>query len=349
MKRLLIPVLVLAIAMCSCGDRKGAPKPERPYAKQDVEVSPDHFIALGRRDYTIGNYPESPGGLVSSFLDALQGSYDTTDLRIPWQGTNLVWKSSFILFCLREHAGRLFIIALDRKTDFKKTRFRYYCQKGTAFEEIAAKDFPKAIASQNLWFGTRYSLGVQENLVDQVQLARDLDPSNIYFNSTLTAFVWYQLATGTEYYAMPGARDSGQPYAIGRALLADFVRTNRPVKLTRVIRDPPDAHLCLLRVENRTGSRIRRAFFDAKGAPTAFLIVPNVTGGNGRFAWVRFVKDFAICWDEDGTTRATVLDLSPYAAKTNQIAAVWFTYAGQGVWQVRAQSARGREGPIVQP
>ena len=95
--------------------------------------------------------------------------------------------------------------------------------------------------------------------------------------------------------------------------------------------------------------RLHRAFFDATGVPIAFRIVPNVKGGNGRFAWVRFVKDFVICWDENGKSRATVMDLSAYAAKTNQIAAVWFTHTGQDTWQMRAHSGRGKDAPTVQP
>jgi len=100
--------------------------------------------------------------------------------------------------------------------------FRYYAQQGSAFTEISPSVFPKSIATQNLGFVSRYF--VTDRQRDEVQIARDLDPSDIVFRRSMTAKLWFHLGTGKQDYE--------SPHTIDQAFLEDFARKNQPVKLT---------------------------------------------------------------------------------------------------------------------
>ncbi|MDH4231656.1 MAG: hypothetical protein OEW04_06455, partial [Nitrospirota bacterium] len=131
---------------------------------------------------------------------------------------------------IREYEGRLYMIGFDRVTNREKPTYRYYEQKGRNFQEIAPGAYPKAIATQNMWFSYRYFDSSKGDRVDRVQLAREIDPDNVYFHSTATAEIWCQLMTGKEYYEF-----AKKP--IDRNVLMEFKAKYKPIKLTKIIRE----------------------------------------------------------------------------------------------------------------
>lgn len=112
----------------------------------------------------------------------------------------------------------------------EECEFRYFAQAGPALQEIPPAQFPKAIAGQNLGFSNRYFGGLNERL-DAVQIARDMDPADIYFRQSLTAYIWNHLATGEPY------SQSYRKATISQALLEEYIRTNRPIQLTAIMRN----------------------------------------------------------------------------------------------------------------
>jgi hypothetical protein len=75
-------------------------------------------------------------------------------------------------------------------------------------------------------------MGVTGRL-DEVQIAREQDTSDIYFRTTLTADIWNHLATGQQY------SETHKRSTVSKSLLDDFIRTNKPIKLTTIVRDQP--------------------------------------------------------------------------------------------------------------
>lgn len=135
-------------------------------------------------------------------LDAQEPKFyqrDTTYLSIPWQGQDLLWVGFGVPICLRSHNNLLYLVVFDRDSDLSKTRFRYYRQDHSVLAEIAAKDFPREIAVQNLWLSKEN--GFRDGKpINQVEIAKNLDPEDIDFPRSLTAKMWMHLETGKEYY-----------------------------------------------------------------------------------------------------------------------------------------------------
>ena len=52
---------------------------------------------------------------------------------------------------LREWNDKLFLIGYDRETNRGKPTLRYYAQNGKKFGEVKPSEYPKRIATQNLW------------------------------------------------------------------------------------------------------------------------------------------------------------------------------------------------------
>ena len=78
------------------------------------------------------------------------------------------------------------LIVFDRDSDFQRVRFRFYRQDHNVLAEIEPSEFPKAIATQNMWLSA-----------DERESARDLNSADARFRKSLTAKLWRQLETGT--------------------------------------------------------------------------------------------------------------------------------------------------------
>ena len=124
---------------------------------------------------------------------------DTTYLSISWQGREVLWVGLGVPICLRSRNNLLYLVVFDRESDAGRIRFRYFRQDHGVMAEMAATDFPKEIAVQNLWL--KKENGFRDGTpINEVEIAKSLDPENIDFQQSLTAKIWMQLETGKEFY-----------------------------------------------------------------------------------------------------------------------------------------------------
>lgn len=134
---------------------------------------------------------------------------DTAYLCIPWQRKPILWVGLGVPITLRVWKDCLYLIAFDRETDFGHIRFRYYRQNDKTFMEIPADQFPKSIATQNLWLKKDNGTRNDGSTVNEIEIAKEMNPADHDFQDSLTAKLWYQCETGKEYYEMPSPIDEG--------------------------------------------------------------------------------------------------------------------------------------------
>jgi len=194
---------------------------ERHESKVEVEIAPDKWLTVEKTDWY---YPDDV-----IIADRPLPEKERTRLRMTWGGQNVTWESVAIPITLREWEGKLYIIGYDRETDPDKPRFRYYRQKGNSFEEIKPHEFPKRIATQNMWIVHAKMPDDDPEKYMDLHLTRKLDPDKPYFDSTMTGHIWAQLATGkddTLQYA--GVEDVD--------ILKDFKEKYDPIPLPTIVK-----------------------------------------------------------------------------------------------------------------
>jgi hypothetical protein len=155
----------------------------------------------------------------------------SSQLAIPRGDRTLTWKEEKdeTPISLREWEGKLFLITFDR-SDFSHIRFRYYAEHGNGFKEIEPNDYPKCIATQNLWLSTNNGVRPDGSVVNQLQIARDLDPTSRDFQNSLTAKVWMQLETGEEF-------DDIRCKSAEQSFLEEYINRHTVARLTTIQRD----------------------------------------------------------------------------------------------------------------
>ena len=213
MKRIYI---LIAVTACAC--LAGCAR-EVPPRGEEVEISPGKFITISRVDRSHDDNGSLGGEVYSALF-------------IPWHGTSVLFKSSDIPVSLREHDNTLYLIGFDRETDFQKCRFTYQKLNGTIFKKIAPSEYPKEIATQNMWFSSRHSKGTDGEPIDNVELTRELNVSSGYFFHTLTAKLWVHLETGKQYWEQ-GDIDMNTT----RSIWNDYIRKHKPVALPTIIKE----------------------------------------------------------------------------------------------------------------
>jgi hypothetical protein len=207
------------LLMCGCG-RSGLN--QKAWHQSEVEVSPGLFIEVEERSVSSDD---------TLRLQRHGVFTETFELRIHWGGSNVSWQGHSAPVNLREFRGRIFLITFDRISQgIDQCFFRYYAQQANELKEIPPTEFPKAIAGQNMDLYPRYYQGLTSKL-DAVKIALDQDPSDIYFRKTFTAYIWNHLATGEQYWQSSARSD------ISEVMLRDFIRTNKPIKLTAIVRE----------------------------------------------------------------------------------------------------------------
>ncbi len=153
-----------------------------------------------------------------------------TQLIISRGDETLTWKEEGdeTPVTLREWEDKLFLITFDR-SNFNKIRFRYYAESGDGFKEIEPDDFPKRIATQNLWLTAESNGATVDGPVYPLELVLNLDPEEIWFCRSLTGMIWCQLMTGKEYWEI---EETVEP----QPLVREFSKKYKPIKLTAIIR-----------------------------------------------------------------------------------------------------------------
>ncbi len=163
------------------------------------------------------------------------------DLKVKYGGRVVQYKSQPGLNAprsLMEFEGKLYLLAFDPiGKRAKEWRWRCFRQEGTTFKEIPVGDYPKSVAIINLWFPDdprRYSSAKKANDIDQLVLARECDPENIYFANSDTARLWYMLAVTNDFEQAYGGSYSSSDLTFVR----EYRAKHRPVRLTSMEMKP---------------------------------------------------------------------------------------------------------------
>lgn len=229
MARFTICFLLASIAVQAWADDDTGIKEIR--AKKDVEVAPGKWLTMDQVDRVLDEESQFVKRLPNRQAVEKMRKEESTELTIPWKSLTVSWKGSGIPVSLREFNGSLFLITFDRSQEVYQ--LRYYVQKEAAFDAISPADYPKQIATQNLWFKdrSRYSVGTGGRKVDQVELAVNIDPDDIYFTRTLTATIWCELATGKSYQEVERLGHDEK-----KKIVNEYSEKYSPIKLTQIIR-----------------------------------------------------------------------------------------------------------------
>lgn len=202
-------------------------------SEKEAEVLPGRFVAY--KEYLVSWDLEDGSFAAVHALESEKPAFYQTDhsfLLIPIDGREVRWIGVGVPISLRLWEDRLYLIVFDRETDFSRIRFRYYREEHGVLAEIRPKDFPPQVATQNLWL--RRENGFRDGKpVDEVEIAKALDPSDVGFQRSLTARIWRQLEAGREYHEEPGQ--------FGEEELRAFLQKHSPVRLKQIDRRRPSS------------------------------------------------------------------------------------------------------------
>lgn len=221
------------IILSSCSPQKKE-SVENKLAKfrgnEEIEIAPDKFITIGTSWKSVDEKPKGIGNLILRLLDDALNGGEWSHIGIPWNNKLVEWKGEPIPITLREYEGKLFLIAFDR-SNMDKLRLRFYEEDGVTFKEINADVFPKRIATQNLRLERNPYEGGENCIIDNVQMAIDIDPHQRYFRGTLTASIWICLMTKKELYDIKNiwGKEADE-------LLREYSQKFKPIKLTRIVK-----------------------------------------------------------------------------------------------------------------
>ena len=190
-----------------------------------AEISPGEFLAFEQCDTVLD--PELERSLLPDMIpDDLDGS---SEIIIPWKENKVHWKGVDVPISLRVYEDTLYMIGFDRE-DMKNIKFRFYKQEGDTFNEISTDEYPKSIATKNLWF---HKWQIEEGDVDA---EINMDPNNFQFLHSLTANIWCSLITGKSYsevYRLTGEEE--------RKIVKEYLAEYKPIPLTKIIYTPDDS------------------------------------------------------------------------------------------------------------
>lgn len=183
----------------------GDPEYVPPVEHCEVEVTPGKFVPLEKWDWTV----DDPKNVSQD---------EKTRIRIEFDDTAVVWEGVEIPVCMREHDGSFYMIGYDRETGRRQgtqqQRYTYYRAAGNRLQKIAASDFPRSIAIQNLWIKN----------TNLLRVTRELDISDPWFGHSVTAQVWKDLIKAE------------RAFASDADIFRYFVEQHDPVKLTKIVR-----------------------------------------------------------------------------------------------------------------
>jgi hypothetical protein len=217
--------IVIALISTAFGQANTFKKTEQHRDGQS-EVSPGVWIKYQeyRTKWELGN---TSWGAVHGMASPKREFWQTDSqwMSIPWKGDNVTWLGVGEPICLRAWKDELYMIVFDRDSvPVNQARFRFYRQSHGVLAEIAAKDFPREIATQNLWLSTE--AGYRDGkAINEVDIAKALDPASIDFQRSLTAYIWRQCETGKEY-------DSG--LAVEQSILEAYLKKYAMVRLLEI-------------------------------------------------------------------------------------------------------------------
>lgn len=177
-----------------------------PVRMLDVEIGPANFVTVEKWDWTVDD-PQNRTGK------------EKTKLRISYRNHRIAWEGSEIPVVLREKEAVLFLIGYDRETQLAKvngkSRYTYFRQDDNRMTRIRPDEFPKELATQNMWLSDK----------NEFDAVLRLDTTNPWFQCSPNAFIWEHLLTGTV-----------KDVSVQKELLDEFVQKYKPIKLTVIER-----------------------------------------------------------------------------------------------------------------
>lgn len=220
--------LIVLVAALSVGCNRSRPK---NWTKGGIEIAPDQFVEV---DY-LSMGKDARGDVSFKEMWKCGPNFELFELRLPWKGTNLHWRTCGWPVVFRLFEGKFYGISFDRCSLTKPrgpviARLRYFAQSGDSLREIPPTAFPKQIAIQNVMVNTsEFSCGEEKRT--ELDLARKADPNDICFQWTLTAAIWNELTVGNTY-------EETMRFGPSTNLLKGFARTNNLLRLNTIIKNP---------------------------------------------------------------------------------------------------------------
>lgn len=203
--------LFVAMAFCVC--LSGCVRAQTPTAsyEQEVEISPGRWLKVKCQDT----------------IEA-ESDKEWSGRSFEWKGKQVNWSGPEVPITLREHGGLLYMVGFNR-VDLDNCRFVLFKlnDAGDGFIAVEREEFPKQIATQNLWLrpDTRYQ-GVPRR--DTWKPLRDLDISYKFFGHTFTAKMWNYLETGKQY---------DQQGIAPHSFLRQYVDQYKPIALPTIVKE----------------------------------------------------------------------------------------------------------------
>jgi hypothetical protein len=181
-------------------------------------------------------------------------TYMTCDLIIKYDGKIVTFKGPAGINdpeTLMEYNGKLYVLALDASAQSLKEcrergpwRWRCFEQEGLGFKEIPATNYPRSIATINIWrpdgfqgnTSRRYRSGMKGEKIDQLVFAKKFDTEDLYFANCEIAWLWFMLEVVNDLGAVTGGMGlSDMRYdSEDRTFIRKFKAKYKPVQLTTI-------------------------------------------------------------------------------------------------------------------
>lgn len=132
------------------------------------------------------------------------GSRKTQYSVMPLVNKSAVWDGVCLPVGFHKKDNKYYLIVLDSHNPLKAV-FRYY-NYDTNWTEIKREKYPRQMAIQNLSLSTNNGFDSAGSPINEAVLVSEMNVSNAYFQTTMTAYLWKGMINGKEYYKNKGTR-----------------------------------------------------------------------------------------------------------------------------------------------
>jgi hypothetical protein len=172
-----------------------------------VEISPDKWLSVKQTD---------------------RGEHSTR-MELTWKNKIIVWDEPDVPVSLREWEGNLYLIGFNRE-DIHNVAIYYYKLTDTEFVRIKREEFPKRIATQNMWLrADDNSYGNNGKVHNILDITRRLDVEDNAFKWSMTGYIWMHIQTGKLHDEIANPRE----------LCALFKKEFDPIPLKNILPQKP--------------------------------------------------------------------------------------------------------------
>ena len=222
--RLILCILWVLPVVPGCRSEPSTPSTEQ------IEIAPDRWITIQRVDNTY-EYPASRATW-NHYAPHIPRGKQWTWFSVPVDQRVVTWVGVDLPISLRDWESTLFMITIDSESNQNEAVLRYYKERDGGFAEIKPGDFPRRIATQNMWLKTDAWITMMGgSRVRPLDVTRNLNIEHGLFGDTYTARVWWHLERG--------ANLKQQPYAweVPTEFLREYVAKYQPIALPTIVRE----------------------------------------------------------------------------------------------------------------